>query len=314
MPPAPLQGFDFSLLDDPNFREDSVREEIVVPLLGALGYSASPPHRILRSLRLAHPFVYIGSARKDITIIPDYLLQRDGRNSWILDAKAPGEAIDRGKNVEQAYSYAIHPDVRVEAYALCNGRHLTVFHISELAPMLDVQLGELPNVWPQVLALLGTSAAWPDGARPGFLPDLGLALRKAGLDRDESGQKYWQVFMSVPLEYISRLEDDLYSTSSAYSQEYLPGHHQSSMLTFEFGDKAYRTLLEALPEAIRGQVEQGLRRQPYQLIFTGEPVLLTVHAEPGDAVQKNNNESFCPFIAEEFIPEPAWPDEPERPD
>ncbi len=311
MQAVPLQGLDFSLLDDPNFREDSVREEIVVPLLRALGYSPSPPHRILRSPRLPHPFVYIGSARKDITIIPDYLLQRDGRNSWILDAKGPGEAIDRGKNVEQAYSYAIHPSVRVEAYALCNGRGLTVFHISELAPILDVQLNELANHWPAVLDLLGTSAAWPDGARPSFLPDLGLALRKAGLDRDESGQKYFQVFASVPLQYISRMEDDLYSTSSAYEQEYLPGHYQASMLTFEFSSKVYQTLLEALPEAIKNQVEQGLRRQPYQLILSGGPVLVTIHAEPGDEVHKNGNESFCPFIAEEFIPEPAWPEEPE---
>jgi hypothetical protein len=265
MQPVPLQGFDFSLLDDPNFREDSVREEIVVPLLRALGYCPSPPHRILRSLRLPHPFVYIGSARKDITIIPDYLLQRDSRNSWILDAKRPAEAIDRGKNVEQAYSYAIHPDVRVEAYALCNGWRLTLFHISEFAPILDVQLSELTNHWPAVLDLLGTSAAWTDGARPGFLPDLGLMLRKAGLDRDESGQKYFQIFTSVPLQYISRMEDDLYSASSAYQQEYVPGHYQTSMLTFEFSSEVHRTLLKALPQAIRNQAEQGLRRQPYQL-------------------------------------------------
>src|SRR5689334_10704831 len=87
----PLQHFDFNLLNDPDFREDSVREEIVVPLLGALGYSASPPHKIVRSRPLPHPYVYIGTAKKSVTIIPDYLLQRDGNNAWILDAKAPAE-------------------------------------------------------------------------------------------------------------------------------------------------------------------------------------------------------------------------------
>jgi hypothetical protein len=71
--------------------------------------------------------VYIGSVKKPITIIPDYLLQRDGENAWILDAKGPAEDISSGRHVEQAYSYAIHKDVRVPLYALCNGRRLLVF-------------------------------------------------------------------------------------------------------------------------------------------------------------------------------------------
>src|SRR5438093_3750123 len=53
-----FETFDFKLLDDPEFGEDSVREELVVPLLAALGYSASPPYRIIRSKKLEHPFVY----------------------------------------------------------------------------------------------------------------------------------------------------------------------------------------------------------------------------------------------------------------
>ena len=51
--------------------------------------------------------VYFGTVKKDITIIPDYLLERDGKYAWILDAKSPTENIDTGKNVEQAYSYKI---------------------------------------------------------------------------------------------------------------------------------------------------------------------------------------------------------------
>jgi predicted type IV restriction endonuclease len=100
--------FDFTLLDDPEFGEDAVREELVVPLLAALGYTASPPDRIIRSRKLEHPFVLFGTVRKGITIIPDYLLERDGAYAWVLDAKGPGENIDTGKNVEQAYSYAMH--------------------------------------------------------------------------------------------------------------------------------------------------------------------------------------------------------------
>jgi hypothetical protein len=149
-----FKDFDFSLLDNSDFREDSVREEIVVPLLAALGFSASPPHQIVRSKRLAHPYVYIGTSKKPITIIPDYLLQRDGENAWILDAKAPSEIIDSGKNVEQSYSYAIHKDVRVPLYALCNGRRLVVFHISQWPAILDIALIELSHNWVTLLKLL----------------------------------------------------------------------------------------------------------------------------------------------------------------
>lgn len=295
-------NFDFALLDDPHFLEDSVREELVVPLLAALGYSASPPHRIVRSLHLTHPYVYIGSVKKPITIVPDYLLQRDGENAWILDAKGPNEIIDSGKNVEQAYSYAIHRDIRVLFYALCNGRRLTVFHVTEYSPILDVSLQEIPEIWPMVLDLLGTKAAWPGGIPPGFRPDFGLALRKAGLDRDKSGQKYFQIFDSVPFNYVARVEDDLYSMTSVYRQEVAEGEFSESMLTLDFGPAVYQQLLDVLPKEIREPLRKALTRQPYQIYFEGpNPVLLTVAAEPGDAVRKNVNEEYCPFTAEEFV-------------
>jgi len=47
--PPPLEDFDFALLNSQDFKEDSVREEIIHPLLKALGYAASGPNRIIRS-------------------------------------------------------------------------------------------------------------------------------------------------------------------------------------------------------------------------------------------------------------------------
>jgi hypothetical protein len=297
----PFSRFDFSLLDDPRFREDSVREELVVPLLAALGYSASPPHRIIRSLRLQHPYVYIGTVRKPISIIPDYVLQRDEVNAWILDAKSPSENIDTGKNVEQAYSYAIHRDIRVPVYALCNGRKLTVFHVSQYSPIADVELREIHRVWPFILDFLGTKAAWPEGRRPSYLHDFGLALRKTGLDRDENGEKYFQVFESVQLRHVARVEDDLYSLTTPYRQEYAPGEFSELMLTLDMAPAAYQLLLEVLPSEFRDRLKVAMTRQPYQIYFKEDSVpLLVVAAEPGDDVRANGDESYCPFIAEEF--------------
>ena len=46
-----FEEFDFTLLDDPGFKEDSVRGELISPLLRRLGYSASPPNQITRRPR-----------------------------------------------------------------------------------------------------------------------------------------------------------------------------------------------------------------------------------------------------------------------
>jgi Type I restriction enzyme R protein N terminus (HSDR_N) len=226
-----FNDFDFRLLDDPEFREDSVREELIVPLLSALGFSASPPYRIIRSKPLEHPYVYIGTVKKGVSIIPDYLLERDGRYAWILDAKAPNENIDSGKNVEQAYSYAIHKDIRVPLYSLCNGRKLIVFGVNRGPAVIDISLQEIEGIWPMVLGLLGCRSAWPHGIPPGFQPDMGLAMVKAGLMQDDDGKKFFHIVTSVHLTSVARVEDNLYCISGTYRSN---GDSEFAV-TFDFG-------------------------------------------------------------------------------
>jgi hypothetical protein len=151
-------SFDFSQLESPNFKEDSVREEIVLPILHSLGYSSSGLNQIIRSRTLQHPFVNMGSTRHNITLIPDYLLAVSSKPAWILDAKAPEEEIGSGENVEQAYSYAIHPDIRVKIYALCNGREFIAFNIDSQKPIIYFQVSEIDKYWQQLYYLLSPSA------------------------------------------------------------------------------------------------------------------------------------------------------------
>ncbi len=156
-----FKNFDFSLLSSPDFKEDSVREELILPLLHALGYSAGGLNRIIRSKTLVHPFVNIGSKRHKVNIVPDYLLAAESKYAWILDAKSPEEEITVGANVEQAYSYAIHPDIRVNIYALCNGKALVVFQIDRMQPILYCQLSELHQHWDHLYQLLAPQAFKP---------------------------------------------------------------------------------------------------------------------------------------------------------
>lgn len=142
--------FDFSQLNSPDFKEDSVREELLLPLLNALGYGRGLAGRIQRAPKLEHPVVQVGSGQRHIFSYPDYILWVGRERRFVLDAKAPSENIHSGANVEQAYFYAIHPEVRCELYALCNGSELTVYHIQEALPVLSVPLTEISNRFTEI--------------------------------------------------------------------------------------------------------------------------------------------------------------------
>lgn len=139
-----FQHFDFKTLNSPDFKEDSVREVLILPLLHALGYEQS---QIVRSKSLQHPFLKVGSKKRKITLIPDYLLKVADNYAWVLDAKAPNEEIKSGDNVEQVYSYSIHPEVRTKFFALCNGRAFALFRQDNPTPILYFELADIKDYW-----------------------------------------------------------------------------------------------------------------------------------------------------------------------
>jgi len=146
--------FDFSLLDDPDFKEDSVREELILPFLKKLNYRPTGRNKIIRSKALEHPFVKTGSRKRKINSIPDYLLEINGKYAWVLDAKSPNEEIKTGEHVEQVYFYAIHPEIRVDFYALCNGREFILFKTNESKSKLHFQLSEIEKYWNKIRNIL----------------------------------------------------------------------------------------------------------------------------------------------------------------
>ena len=119
------------LRDNYEFKEDSVREEIILPLLRYLGYKRE---NIVRSLTLQHPFLKTGSNRKTpIHLIPDYVLKIENRYAWVLDAKGPRESLLDDDYVGQAYSYAVHPEIRSNFFALCNGIEFALYRTDAIS-------------------------------------------------------------------------------------------------------------------------------------------------------------------------------------
>lgn len=170
---------DFKMITrNPDFKEDSVREVIILPLLGALGYSRG---NIVRSKSLDHPFLKVASNKKrPIKLIPDYCLKVEENFAWVLDAKSPEKNINDPENIEQVYSYASHPEIRSTYFALCNGLMFTLFRReSTNAPILCFSMDEIDYYWDKLKIFLSPES-FQIGKSVAYEPEDNL--KKGGFD------------------------------------------------------------------------------------------------------------------------------------
>lgn len=145
-----------SIVDNPDFKEDSVREVIILPILKEMGYTNET---IVRSKSLQHPILKIGSKKRPITLIPDYCLKVQDNYAWVLDAKAPNQKIVNNDNVEQVYSYAFHPEIRSVYFALCNGIEFSIFKTNDPnQAILFFQLNEIDEYWESLNLILSSDS------------------------------------------------------------------------------------------------------------------------------------------------------------
>ncbi|HGY9594053.1 TPA: hypothetical protein ACOJPH_001707 [Vibrio campbellii] len=285
-----FKEFNLELFQDPEYKEDAVREDIVAPLLKRLGYGPASENKMVRSRALTHPYVYIGTKAHKVSIIPDYLLEVGSSHRWILDAKAPNQDILKGKNVEQAFSYAIHPDVRAEKYALCNGKELTVFAVNKIKPLLHLDITEWEKSWKSIEKVLSPVAF----ARPhllNFKPDFGLYMRKLGA---EPGMNHY--FIPIGLPMITKVEDGLYTAcvNIMWGDDYLA-------TSFDFDNIRYQQLLSIVPANTAEKIKHALSRQPYSIIFDmDEAPIVNVHSIIGSDTHSNDNEDYSPLWVEKF--------------
>ena len=141
-----LDNFDFSLLDNEDFKEDSVRELLIKPLLDELGFEGKKAQENLsvkRSVSVRSETI-TGSNKRikaNEMIIPDYLLYVGSKPHCVLDAKAPTEKIaPQTNNERQAFYYAINKEIKTPYYALCNGYNFNLFQTSTQELLLEIDL------------------------------------------------------------------------------------------------------------------------------------------------------------------------------
>lgn len=286
-----FENFDFELLKSLDFKEDSVREELITPLLHSLGYQAKGTFQIIRSKALVHPFVMIGSKKHKINIVPDYLLRVKNDYAWVLDAKHPSQNIVSSINVEQVYSYAIHPEIRVQLYALCNGHELTVFHISQVRPVLQLALKDVEKRREELESLLSPYTIFNYQPQPENLyPNYGLHLFKLGY----TSQEMLRYFYDFPVDYIARVDGENFSVTSN-----LVSDGTEFAISFDFDIERLTSLVNLAPKDLREPILTGLHKQPFKIGFV-RPFNVNIESRLGSLTQ-TECEEIIPLIVTNFF-------------
>lgn len=120
---------DFPQYDFNNLNETDIREEIIAPLLRYRGYRSGTANNIIREQYLTYPKSYLGRKNKNDHILrgrADYICEAQGQVRWVIEAKAPGAALDIDAE-EQSWSYANHPEIRAVYFCLTNGKKFQIF-------------------------------------------------------------------------------------------------------------------------------------------------------------------------------------------
>lgn len=289
--------FDFNLLDSTEFKEDSVREEIISPILKKLGYSSSSNNKIIRSKNLKHPFCYFGTKKENVIIIPDYTLEINGENRWILDAKRPTENIISGKNVAQAYSYAMNQEIQSDIFSLCNGKEISIFRTKDYKLLLHFHIKDLKENWNKLEKILG-----PEYIKKPFLKnyklDLGLFVMRTGTEHCFFEP---MLFPFQAVNAIAKLNENEYSMSGIFKFNQKGYEHLEFMGTFDFTKKQYHELLAILPKELNKTISDNLSSQPFKYIDANAPKFnFNIFAILDQEIQTNEDESYLPLIVSHF--------------
>lgn len=283
--------------DDPDFKEDSVRELVIVPILSQLGYLPHGEARVLRSKTLRQPFIRVGTRNHPVTIIPDYTLLVKDKPALVLDAKGPNEGVLDPMHVQQAYSYAVHPELRCREFALCNGRELAIFSTDQADPLLHVVFEEFESRWGEIVKYMSPEYL-AEPARRKFAPDFGFKLHRLGFSQDSA-----LVMLGTRLNLFGRVNDNLITASA--NTEFAGEPH---CVSFDFPPSMLPAIVSGLPQPLAEQFCDALGRSPF-MASAGLVIELDLVAKLGPETQ-GQSESFMPLIIEEvhasrFNPEPV---------
>ncbi|MFH1777223.1 MAG: type I restriction enzyme HsdR N-terminal domain-containing protein [Candidatus Omnitrophota bacterium] len=144
--------------------EADVREEIIAPLLRELNYSSGTENNIIREQPLKYPYSQLGRKKpnKDPLLRgkADYICEIVNGPRWTIEAKAPSVDISPD-DIDQAYSYAIHPEIRATYFCVANGKKFIFFQTDQgpnAKPSIETSYEKLNEDFETINNLIGPEA------------------------------------------------------------------------------------------------------------------------------------------------------------
>jgi hypothetical protein len=127
--------------DFDSMNETDVREIVVRPLLGRLGYTHGTQANIRTEVPLRYDRAFLGrkNAAKDPPLRgrADYICEAISYGRWVVEAKGANETLTRD-DAEQAHTYCAHPEIAATHFLLTNGRTFRLYVTGDLdAPLLE---------------------------------------------------------------------------------------------------------------------------------------------------------------------------------
>ncbi|WP_172841944.1 type I restriction enzyme HsdR N-terminal domain-containing protein [Bradyrhizobium lablabi] len=197
--------------------EADVREDVAMPLLRALGYAAGTANDIIREKALEYPNNFLGRKKKADPPLrgrADYILTVLGAGSWTLEIKAEEVEIDRDA-IEQAITYARHPQVSGSYAAVLNGRRFVAFHNTQRSDeplLIDLPVAEITELAKALENTLSPHAVRQNCSPPKVDLEMPLAaglrssatISKASILYDRFS---WRSNIPVPKEAVATLDE-----------------------------------------------------------------------------------------------------------
>lgn len=287
-----FDGIQSTTFDDPEFKEDSVRELVIAPILSKLGYGPSGGVRVTRSKTLKHPFIRVGTRNHAVTTVPDYTFYVDDKPRFVLDAKSPNENILAEDHLQQAYSYAIHPEIRCNEFGLCNGRELAIFNTTRTEPLLHLKFAEFASRWSEIEKHLAARFL-TDPILRRFAPDFGAALKRMGFD-----QNIEIIMPATRLNLFGRIDNEIMTATANcnFGSGDQSGDH---CVSFDFPIGMLESIVSGLPRPLASQFCNALNRAPFKAA-AGLAIELDLAVKLGEEM-RGQSETFIPLVIQEVL-------------
>ena len=159
--------------------ETDVREAVVRPFIESLGYRHGTQATIRAEVPLRYGKAFLGRknpAKDPLLGKADYVCDVISYGRWVVEVKAPSKTITQD-DIEQAHTYASHPEISALYFLVTNGIDYQLFMVSRLtAPLLRWSYDSLELFRSRVENILGLDAIIKYVRR--ITPDIGQPLGK----------------------------------------------------------------------------------------------------------------------------------------